>query len=181
MCGQYLFYDERNGQIRDILKRARAAYPADVYESLAKGRVMPSNRVIAAYYNPRSDSVVTNIMRWGYAKFDGKGLVINARSETVNTSRFFAGSRHCILPACGYYEFSADHARYLFTTEEETIYMAGICHREGDEVRFVILTQPSLSPIHNREPVLVDYENAKRWCLHQDTAFASLQRFAREA
>ena len=167
MCGRYVFFDEKNPKLREMIDTARKKLPEQEFEKISLFEVFPSQYCFAGYWNSSRKEVRTTIMKWGYTGFHGN-TVINARSETCFESSFFAGSFPCAIPATGYYEWSVNPRRkYEFTIEEQPFYLGGIFHMENKEPHFVILTEEAGEPqrqIHSRQPLLFTYENAKKWC-----------------
>lgn len=166
MCGRYLFLIEKNERLKELARLAEERLPKDVFEKLSLFEVYPGCLSLAGVYDPAKSRTVTRTMKWGFSSWNAK-LIINARSETCFTSDFFKGARPCVLPASAYYEWSYDRKRYVFTTDEETFYLAGICRYEDNAMHFVILTETAnadTSLIHHRQPVIFTYEKAKAWC-----------------
>ena len=98
----------------------------------------------------------------GFPKFDGKGVIINARSESVAEKYMFRDSflkRRCIVPSTGYYEWSKQKEKLRFNLPgQRMLYMAGIYQNTPEGLRFVILTMEandSVSPIHHRMPLIL--------------------------
>ena len=59
-------------------------------------------------------------MVWGFPAQEGKGLVINARCETVLEKKLFSESvrtRRCLIPASGFYEWSQRKDPYFFAPQ----------------------------------------------------------------
>lgn len=59
-------------------------------------------------------------MVWGFPAPEGKGLVINARCETVLEKKLFSESvrtRRCLIPASGFYEWSQRKDPYFFAPQ----------------------------------------------------------------
>ena len=108
-------------------------------------------------------------MRWGFESVGG-GLVINARTETIEQKPMFkplAVDQRCAVPASRYYEWRrADRQKYAVTMKKRGLFfMAGLYRIGGHGREFVILTQPPVSviaPIHNRMPLLMDSRDALR-------------------
>lgn len=167
MCGRYLFFDESNQEIRKMIEAAERTLPEDTFRQLSLFEVFPSQRVLAGVWDPVSQKFGLSVAVWGYEKDDGK-LIINARSETADTSPFFAGSFPCCIPASGYYEWSqSPRHKYYFTIPENTAYLACFGRRTGNVTRIVILTEDAEKPaadIHSRQPVIFSLEDAHAWC-----------------
>lgn len=101
--------------------------------------------------------------RWGFEKFDQKGILINARAETVTQRRTFRKSfleRRCLIPSNGFYEWDSEKNKYYFTRKDGgLIYLCGFYRVEDGEPRFIILTKNATPPVakyHNRIPVIAE-------------------------
>ena len=123
-----------------------------------------------------------SLYHWGvvpfWAKEKGQRL-INARAETVAEKSTFKQSfrqRRCWVLADGYYEWQKTKAgkvpHRLVLTNERPFVFAGIwdehVNKETGEVRrdFCIITtaaSPSISPIHDRMPVILSEETREAW------------------
>ncbi len=71
-----------------------------------KGEIYPS-QTAPILINSGYDVACTD-GRWGFARWDGKGVLINARSETAHSSRVFSPyytTERCLVPAHGYFEW----------------------------------------------------------------------------
>ena len=81
---------------------------------------------------------------WGFPKFTGSGVIINARVETAGEKKTFRESlltNRCIVPSTGFYEWNAQKKKYLFRLPgEQVLYMAGISKEYDGTQRYVILT-----------------------------------------
>ena len=98
MCGRYYADDDT---IREI---ARLVGEIDKTGTEA-GDILPSRQ--AAVITGLGHPLAAARMAWGFPKFDGKGLVINARAESALEKRSFRESvlhRRCVIPARGFYE-----------------------------------------------------------------------------
>ena len=118
---------------------------------------------------------------------------INARSETVATSRYFAHSfqkQRCLIPANGWFEWLAtDHGKqpYYITnpnhTDQDVLFFAGIFTGDRENgFSVAILTEPAapnLRHIHDRQPVVLDprcrYGWLKRFIMERE----KIKRLAR--
>ena len=75
--------------------------------AVAQGEVVPS-AVAAALARGKNGQTGAFPMRWGYHRPQGKGLIINTRSETAAASPLFGPSmaqRRCLIPASWYFEW----------------------------------------------------------------------------
>ena len=164
MCGRYCIADD-DMEIHAII----AALGYD--KQIKTGEIFPTDIVpaITAGGTPR-------LMQWGFARYNGGGKVINARSETAAEKKMFARSlreRRCLLPASYYYEWQrnggAKKQKFAISLPESgTLYMAGV-YREEKGITlpvFVILTRaaaPSVSCIHDRMPVILPKSVQTLW------------------
>jgi putative SOS response-associated peptidase YedK len=105
---------------------------------------------------------------WGFPK-EGSPI-INARSESLLARPSFASSfeaRRCLIPASGFYEWDEGKNKVLFTLPDgKIIYLAAIWNFLDDVYRFVVLTtdaNASMSPVHDRMPVMIGAAEAKDW------------------
>lgn len=165
MCGRYTFYTER--EIQDLEELLKDLEDELDQEKIRKGDIYPSERapVVVAPKKPK-------VMTWGFPGFQGKGLIINARSETAVEKPMFrkamAESR-CLIPATGYYEWDENKKKFLFTQPEGgLLYMAGLYRPWEGVERFVILTREAegeARKIHSRMPLLIPKDLQEEWLL----------------
>ena len=137
--------------------------PADITD------VRPSESAITLIGRSPQDIMISQML-WGYRNPYDKGLIINARQETVHEKRMFQegiANRRCIVPASGFYEWDRNKARYTFTsTGDGLILMAGIYRPEPDKPHFVILTteaNSTMAPVHDRMPVIIKEDEIRPW------------------
>lgn len=183
MCGRYYIADEEEiMEMREILKEVNQRY-ADrpERERMKTGEIFPTDLVpiLAADQQDTRASLMT----WGYPRWQGSGVVINARAETAAIKPLFSPSlagRRCIVPANGFYEW--DHAtagkkrKYLIRRPETPmLYMAGLYSAFKDpagiyHTSFVILTtaaNAAIMAIHDRMPLIVGPDQKEQW-LHDE-------------
>ena len=118
-------------------------------------------------------------MRWGFlpswykSPTDGP-LIINARSDTVAVKPAFREAirtRRCILPASGFYEWSAgpNSTRlpwYITRCDGAPLALAALWQHWGDMDTVAMVTTeagPDMSAIHDREPVILAPEDWPLW------------------
>ena len=109
MCGRYYIPPEDDDAgFQVILDQLRAGYrESPLLPSMKRGEIFPSDIV------PAVTRGAPALMKWGFARYDGKGLVINARLETASEKPMFKGAFYhsrCLLPAECYFEWRKDGA-----------------------------------------------------------------------
>ncbi|MBR3357636.1 MAG: SOS response-associated peptidase family protein [Solobacterium sp.] len=188
MCGRYVFWDEKNQRWQRLIEQARQKFAEKDFEEVSLTEVFPGTQAFAGIYIPARDTHVMRIMKWGYPRSTGSP-VINGRSETCFSSRFFAGSIPCVLPASYYYEWTkSPRVRYAFRIADECMYLGGLARQFADGWHFVILTEEARGEartVHDRMPLAFTYEDAKKWCASEHpTSLYSLsvsERFIEKA
>ncbi len=177
MCGRYNFTVEQSDEIREILEKLNAKF----HQSAAKtGEIFPTDQ--APILMEEDKEISPALSGWGFPKFDGKGVIINARVESAFEKKTFRDSlisRRCIIPSTGFYEWDSEKNKFLFRMEDtNALYMAGLYNVYQGEFRYVILTtdaNTSMKEIHNRMPLVLPKKELKTWILDQ-SATADLLR-----
>ena len=173
MCGRYYVDDETAREIeklvRDLDRRLKMERTGDVFPS--------QNAMIL---KGEGNHLAAEQMRWGFPGFEKGKLLINARAETALERPTFRESvqhRRCIIPARGFYEWNKGKEKFIFERKETPVlFMAGCYNWYEDQERFVILTtdaNPSVAPVHNRMPLILEAEELKNW-MFDDQATESL-------
>jgi putative SOS response-associated peptidase YedK len=141
------------------------------------------------------------LMRWGLLPTFVKDpkrfpTLINARAEEVLSKPSFRNAmrwRRCLIPADGFYEWTGPKGKrrpfLLRPREPHLIAFAGLYERwrdpEGGEVDTVaILTCPAngtVSPLHDRMPVVLPAEHFQAWLDVKGTAPESALELLRPA
>ena len=110
--------------------------------------------------------------RWGCPGPGGKGLVFNARSESVTEKPMFregVARRRVAVPVSWFYEWNKSKEKYTFTREgSRVLFLAGFYNRYQDGEHFVILTteaNSSMAPVHSRMPLVLEREQVREWIL----------------
>lgn len=169
MCGRYLFKLHEDAELdlwRDQLGSAGSA--------VAWHDVRPAQQSLVFDGEDRP-----HIMRWGLPKWDQKGLIINARSESVAQSPFFKAhltQRRVVVRADGFFEWDGDQQKYLVTLPDaEPLYLAALY----DEAHhFAILTtqaQGAFRQIHDRVPLILSTEQRLRYLNEGFATLSSLE------
>lgn len=184
---QFLLNYETDTEISELFGEATGRFADSPCVSLIRtGDVYPGH--IVPVYRSEQGVFQADLMQWGYPKFQGKGLIFNARSETAPEKTMFKSSipqKRCAVLASGFYAWHSVDAdekkqRYLVTARDKPhICMAGLfraCHWAKDDLplqRFVVLTAPASGPVSRfceRVPLLLSAETMALWL--NDTQFA---------
>lgn len=185
MCGRYYVDDETAKEIRKLLEHLDARFnrgkeALNAREKIIKkalevrGEIFPTNQVPILVGD---NEIELTMSKWGFTAPTGKGVLINARSETALEKKTFRESllsRRCVIPAAGFYEWDSDKNKIYFTMPQKPcMYMAGLYRFEKEESRFVILTtaaNASMKDIHDRMPLILDEESVAEWiCNNNET------------
>ncbi|WP_328343279.1 SOS response-associated peptidase [Micromonospora sp. NBC_00421] len=133
---------------------------------------------------------VLSVGRWGlvphWAKSaSGAARMINARAETVATSRAYAvpfARRRCLVPADGWYEWvrlaGGGKQPYFMTPHDGSVLaLAGIWSRWESLLTFSVLTTAAvgeLAEVHDRMPLLLPADRWADWLAPADDPAALL-------
>lgn len=109
MCGRFFIAEEGEDELLSMMiKEASRRQQAIIGGStLAKGEVFPS-ATVAALAMGKSGDIGAYPIQWGFHRPDGKGLIINTRSETALQKPMFRASmldRRCLIPCSWYFEW----------------------------------------------------------------------------
>ena len=191
MCGRYVILDD--GEIEEVNKILRDI--GDKYDETGlqakTGEVYPTNN--APILSIQEGKPYLSLMKWGFPKWDGKGVIINAKSETAGEKRMFSDAivrRRCVVPSTGFYEWGRTESgktKYQFNSPDSPmLYMAGIYTDYADSdknepltSRFVILTKTSnesINDIHHRMPVILYKDELVRWLTDYNFADLAMNR-----
>ncbi|MCA9517023.1 MAG: SOS response-associated peptidase [Myxococcales bacterium] len=183
MCGRYAVAKPWN----DVIE-ALEALPEDAAAAshAATYNICPTDPAPIVRAGEDGGARVAAVHRWGLVPWwapDTKGAarLINARSETVRTTRAFRdafkGAR-CLVPASGFYEWTAKPGgqkgkipHWIHPEDGEMLTFAGLWARWGPKGSdghwsFTILTTsaaPSVSVLHDRMPVVIGADDRERW------------------
>ncbi len=195
MCGRYtVLTEDEIIQIREILKDLSLRISRDDFrdqdytDTVFEGEreVFPTD--LAPVITQASDGVVFENAKWGFSKWNGPGVIINARSETIAQKGMFAKhlmSGRCVVPAGEFFEWekldkgkSASGKRKYYAKDKHgnLLFMAGLYRdvmdqpgqdAQSQKIReFVIITKEStgsLAKIHDRMPVILRVEQIEPW------------------
>jgi putative SOS response-associated peptidase YedK len=177
MCGRYsLFVEQDEAELRQILNEIGVSYPD---RSVRTGEIYPTDTAPVLSWQ---GCIHPQPAIWGFQKFQGKGVIINARAETAAEKPMFRHallSRRCVVPSTGFYEWDRQKQKYLFRLPgEPVLYLAGFLREEAGEDRYVILTtsaNDSMQATHNRMPVILRREQIPVWLTETDAALRHLK------
>ncbi|MCI8639746.1 MAG: SOS response-associated peptidase [Coprococcus sp.] len=164
MCGRY--YVDRD--MEDELEKVIHEIDRKMREECQGRDVYPTNR--APVIENTANGLGLSIQKWGYPAPQGKGVIINARSESVlDRPMFRQGIRYhrIVIPARGFYEWNREKEKSTFTRfDSPLMYMAGFYDRFENESRFVILTTEangSMIKVHDRMPLILEENQLEQW------------------
>lgn len=171
MCGRY-YMDIDDKEIKKIADEAENI----IYPEYKTGEIFPSN--VAPILIHGKEETRPILAKWGFPKWDGKGIIINARMESVNERQMFknlASTNRCIVPASYYFEWKNEKTfktKYMIKNPSSVLYMAGLYsvvrHKDRQlslfddndtDIYYTIITKnahPSLNYIHSRMPLIFD-------------------------
>lgn len=182
MCGRYGL-NAQTRQIIEMLGSQLDPVEESFPEIVPRYNIAPSQPLLAvvARDHPAHGHVATHFA-WGFipgwSKDPRKYNFINARSETVATSKSFGNAfrrRRCLIPATGFYEWmktrSGKQPYYIHMTDERPFAFAGIWEHwmsaDGSELETcaILTTEPNelIRPIHNRMPVIIPPADYAEW------------------
>jgi putative SOS response-associated peptidase YedK len=161
MCGRF-YTDDDDAQYRAVLALLYQRNPDDTALLMRKsGEIFPTDHVpVLLPEGPR-------MMKWGFSRFDGKGRVINARSETALEKPMFrapllteamdssggnARLGRCLITAARYFEWETREGKKLKYSlhpgRRDSLRLRDYTARNpAQNACFVILTAPAAEGI----------------------------------
>lgn len=162
MCSRYYIDEEMISEIKNTVCKGASGPNLKL-----AGDIHPAEQALVM--TGSSKGFMLEKMRWGFLQYQRKGLLINARAETVLEKKAFRESvlkRRCIIPAKHFYEWDSSKNKVMFFRDRPVLYMAGFFERFQEEDRFVILTtqaNASVSGVHDRIPLILEEDELERW------------------
>lgn len=170
MCGR--FYIEKD--LGPELERVVSSFSSSVL-SERTGDISPSEK--APVIDMGKEGLKVSEKTWGFPSPKGKGLIINARCESVfERPMFKSGIKNgrIIVPASGFYEWSKEKEKNRFYRgDSKILFMAGFYDIFEGEDRFVILTtkaNASVKEVHSRMPLILEENELKDWTSDEKAA-----------
>lgn len=168
MCGRFDFH----GDTADITALIDAL--GDIDEATRHYNLAPTQLAMAAHTHARDQSVRLGPMRFGMPWPHKAGIVLNARSETVEQKPMFRTafqSRRCLVFANGFYEWTKRGTRkqpYYFSVQDAATFAFAALYTvaKGVGPTFVILTteaNETVAPLHHRMPVILPQPMLASW------------------
>jgi putative SOS response-associated peptidase YedK len=184
MCGRYsTLTEDEIIEVRSIIQSLSLRLTRDDLEDYEArpGEIRPTDK--APVITRGHDGIAFESAKFGFKKWDGKGVIINARSETIKTTRTFSGlldARRCVVPAKEFYEWKVQAVDdevafkkkpkktkcFVKDTEGNLLFFAGL-YRDGDDGReFVVITKEPCGEVvnlHDRMPVILRVNQIEAW------------------
>ena len=163
MCGRFA----NRFTASELTAIFKTAIPLSNSQPLPAYNITPGVHVQTITANPSGQ--VGGVMHWGLASPMGKGLLINARSETMQEKQTFreaALARRCAVLASGWYEWKAPKQPYYISRRDEAPMIFGGLYWAGETPRCVIVTttaEGDLAQLHHRAPLVIDQSVLERW------------------
>lgn len=177
MCGRYvLFADPDLKEIREIIEEVQRKN-----ETFKTGEIFPTDQ--APILIQEQNAVTPEAVAWGFPHRYNKGVIINARVETVKERPMFRNclpTRRCVIPSTGFFEWShdANKVKYRFNLPgSDILYMAGLYDEFQEKRHFVILTTAanfSMRDVHDRMPMVLGADGKRRWLQDAQSAMELL-------
>jgi len=146
------------------------------FQALGEAEIAPTNHTQIIINC--SGKLVFESARFGFTKWDGKGVIINARAETVHEKTMFKNhisTGRCAVPASGYFEWKSPSEgqkqkkkikHFIKDKDGNPLLMAGLWREGRDGREFVIITKEpfgEIADIHDRMPVVLRADQLEDW------------------
>ena len=174
MCGRYYVDDETAREIERIIRIADEKVRKTAPVKIQAKDIHPTD-IAPILTASEHGGISCSLQKWGLPGFDGKQVIFNARSESALEKKMFREGvehRRIVVPATWFYEWNRNKEKNIFYRKEQPVlFMAGIYNRYQGEDRFVILTteaNASMSPVHNRMPLILEPEEIADWIFEKE-------------
>jgi len=182
MCGRYSL---------QINKEFSARFSVDNLPQTFKSQYNIAPSQILPVIISQSGKNQIKMMKWGlipsWSK-DGKGGIINARSESVAIKPVFSNllrNNRCLVPATGFFEWKTindgKQPYYIHLKTNDYFSMAGLFD-EKTQSYTIITTQPNklMATIHQRMPVIFLRDQERYWLGNNNIQVDKLSPFSEE-
>ena len=161
-------------EIREIIREVSLRISNDNFDNYSPSteEVFPTNNAPVILAGGQGVVSFDNL-RWGFKKWDGKGVIINAGAETIQTKNMFSRlltAGRCVVPAGEYYEWKKSGREkikhFMKDKEGNLLFMAGLYRKTADGREFVIITKDAygdVTDIHDRMPVILRANQIEDW------------------
>lgn len=176
MCGRYyVALEDEIIESRSISEEIQHRFEeTPLYAAMKAGEIFPTDIV------PMKTSQGATLMKWGLQRWDNKGIIINARSETADQKPTFQKpllTSRCAVPANAFFEWrKQDKGKIKISLQDDPLfYMAGlyVTRPEDPCARFAILTTAAhekMAEIHDRMPLILPQNLLQDYLQHTDIA-----------
>jgi len=174
MCGRYtVLTEDEIMELREILENIPLPIVRDDFKDYDKkpGDVFPSDSAPIITSNP--DGIAFESVKWGFKKWNGTGLIINARCETIKQKSIFSRcieTGRCVVPAGEFFQWKklgkTNKKYYAKDKNGDLLFMAGLYRDHEGERESVIITKEAageMAEIHDRVPVILRAGQLRSW------------------
>ena len=147
--------------------------------------IAPSQEIITIVQLPLEQPALQTAT-WGLHPFwlqAGRPPPINARAESLSSSKMFREAQRCLIPATGFYEWRNGQPMHIRLRSGEAFTFAGLwlppVHHGKVASAAILTTKPNelMATIHTRMPAILRPEDECRW-LDPDTDPEAAQAIA---
>lgn len=185
MCGRFTITDPN-----EAIAALFAAVTGNDLPDSPRYNICPTDQIAVVTADAAGSSRRLRAMRWGllpqwYKTPTDGPLIINARADTIAVKPAFREAvrrRRCLIPAAGFYEWSAgpDGARlpwYISRRDGAPMALGGLWQPWGDTLTCAMVTVdagPGMAGIHHREPLIIEPADRALWLGEAGHGAASL-------
>lgn len=174
MCGRYtVLTEDEIIKIREILKDLSLRIVKDEFTEYSEvaNVICPTDRAPVIVKN--EEGISFESVKWGFKKWNGPGVIINARCETIRIKNTFSRlieAGRCVVPAGEFFEWekldSGKKKHFIKDKNDNILFMAGLYRNTEDGREFVIITKKAtgeMKNIHDRMPVILRVDQIESW------------------
>ena len=178
MCGRYsVLTEDEIIEVRLIIRDLSLRLASDDLREYAvehQQAVFPTNK--APVVTSNGSETTFELGQFGFEKWNGEGVIINARAETIKEKSMFKQriqQGRCVVPASGYYEWKLPgegqkkKIKHMIKDKDgNLLFMAGLWRDGINGKEFVIITKEpfgEIKDIHDRMPVILKTDQIEAW------------------